>query len=573
MTGAILTRELRLEAPAAAPAPDAPIPCTVASSTPVNRRGLLEVLDCSPAGVDLNRAPLPLIIAHNASNLSIGLVENLRATGDRVTGQVRFSASPEAQQIRADVVGGIHRSLSVGYALLDDGAPIEGGLIYRWQPHEVSIVPVPADPAAGFFRSHPGVQTMQTATAPLRKNTDEITQLCRHYKADSLAEGLINQDATGDQTRAAILEELARRDYAAGGHFNVRTSAEHSGSNPEREILLNTLVQRMGGRPKGEVLRAADCTGIAVRALQLGGYNVSYQDSRDKIVHRAMTTSDFPNLLGNAAGRVLLSAFDESPAVLKQVARLNNLPNFKDRTVIRLPSGAPSLEKVNEHGEFKHGGIAEAANGWRLATFGRIASLTRQALINDDLSAFSGLLNDFGRSAARRESDELVAMLAGTPLVDGSPLFDVSRSSLITTTLTMVGLALAVKSLRLQKEVGGGFIIQEPAFLVVPAALETLARQLVTAITPATISSVQPYPVSIIVEPRLDAISPTAWYLVANNQQALEYGYLDGAQGPLTFQQEGFEIDGMDIKCRLDFGTGWVAPVGWVKSSGTVAPT
>ena len=578
MSGAILTRELRLEAPAAAPAPDAPIPCTVASTTPVNRRGVLEVLDCSPAGVDLSRAPLPLIITHNANNLSIGLVENLRATGDRVTGQVRFSASAEAQQIRADVLGGIHRSLSVGYAYVDDGSPIEGGLIFRWQPHEVSIVPVPADPAAGFFRSHPGVQTMQiqpmqTATVPVQKTSEDIIRMCRHYKAESLAAGLINQGATDEQTRAAILEELARRDFAAGGHFNVAPSAEHSGVKPEREILINTLVQRMGGKVKGDVLRAADCTGLAVRALQLGGYNVNYQDSRDQIIHRAMGTSDFPALLGNAAGRVLLAAFDEAPAVLKQVARMNNLPNFKDRTVIRLPGGAPSLEKVNEHGEFKHGGVAEAANGWRLATFGRICSLTRQALVNDDLGAFSGLLNEFGRSAARRESDELVNMLVGTPLVDGSPLFHVDRSSLITTTLTMVGLALAVKSLRLQKEIGGGFIIQEPAFLVVPAALETLARQLVTSITPATTSSVQPYRVSIIVEPRLDAISPTAWYLVANNQQALEYGYLDGAQGPATFQELGFEVDGMQIKCRLDFGTGWVAPVGWVKSSGTVTPT
>jgi len=567
MNARILTRELRLEAPAADPAPDAPIPCTIATTTPVNRYGQAEVLDCSPAGVDLTRAPLPLIIAHDTNQLSIGLVENLQATGDRVTGQVRFGTSAEAQQVRADVVAGIHRSLSVGYTLLDQGLPIEGGLIYRWQPHEASIVPVPADPAAGFFRSHPGVQTM-TTTAPL-KNSDEITLLCRHHKVDSLAAGLVTQNATIDQARAAVLDELARRDLAAGGHMNVR-SIDHSSNASERDMLVNTLVQRMGGKPTGETIRATDCTGLAVRALQLGGHSVSHRDSRDAILHRAMGTSDFPILLGNAAGRILLGAFDDAPAVLKQTARLNNLPNFKDRTVIRFPSGAPSLERVNEHGEFKQGAISEAGNGWRLATYGRIVSLTRQALVNDDLSAFAGLLTEFGRSAARREADELVGMLTGTPLVDGSALFHADRSSLVTATLTAAGLALAVKSLRLQKESGGGFIIQEPAFLVVPAALETVARQLVASITPAVTGSVQPYTVTVLVEPRLDAVSPTAWYLAAGNQTALEYGYLDGAQGPETFQQEGFEVDGMEIKCRLDFGVGWVAPVGWVKSSGTV---
>jgi putative DNA primase/helicase len=42
------------------------------------------------------------------------LVDQLQADGLRVSGMVRFGTSPEAQQVRADVVAGIHRSLSVG---------------------------------------------------------------------------------------------------------------------------------------------------------------------------------------------------------------------------------------------------------------------------------------------------------------------------------------------------------------------------------------------------------------------------------------------------------------------------
>jgi hypothetical protein len=286
-----------------------------------------------------------------------------------------------------------------------------------------------------------------------------------------------------------------------------------------------------------------------------------------------MGTSDFPVLLGNAAGRVLLQSFDEAPAVLKQVARLNNLPNFKPRTVLRLPSGAPSLEKVNELGEFTHGGIDEASNGWSLTTYGRIVRLSRQALINDDLSAFAGLLTEFGRSAARRESDELTAMLTGTPLVDGTALFSTARNSLLTGTdseLQQVSaLATAVKALRMQKEVGGGFVNQEPKYLVVPAALETVARRLVATINPTTTADVQPFGnLTVVVEPRLDASSVTAWFLVAGNQSALEYGYLGSAQGPETFQDEGFEVDGTAIKCRLDFGCGYVSVLGWVRSAG-----
>ena len=150
MSSLRLLRSIAFERLAEAAADDAPIPCTIATQTPVQRYGVFEVLDCSETGVDLSRSPLPLIVSHDSQQLSIGLVENLRSMGDRVAGDVRFASSPEAQQVRADVLGGIHRSLSVGYVHLDEGTPVDGGFMYRWQPYEVSIVSVPADPQAGF---------------------------------------------------------------------------------------------------------------------------------------------------------------------------------------------------------------------------------------------------------------------------------------------------------------------------------------------------------------------------------------------------------------------------------------
>ncbi len=341
MSGApMLTRQLRFEAPAGEVAADALIPCTIATSAPVSRYGVTEVLDCSPAGVDLSRAPLPLIVAHDTSDLSIGLVENLRAAGDRVTGEVRFSSSPEAQQVRADVVAGIHRSLSVGYALLDQGTPIEGGAIFRWQPHEVSIVPVPADPAAGFFRSLTHTLTTMNTTT-MNRADDEITQLCKRHGVADLAAGLIEKRANLDQANRAVLDELARRDIAAGGHLNV--SRSNGAGEDERSLIVNTLIARMGGKPDGDVIRAADTAGLAIRALELSGQRVGTGESRDRIIQRALQgTSDFKALLGSAVGRVLQAAYAEAPAPLKAVARESNLPDFREKSMVRL-GGAPSL--------------------------------------------------------------------------------------------------------------------------------------------------------------------------------------------------------------------------------------
>lgn len=563
MSAPRLLRSIAFERLAEAVADDAPIPCTIATQTPVQRYGVAEVLDCSATGVDLSRSPLPLIISHDSQQLSIGLVENLRAMGDRVAGEVRFASSVEAQQVRTDVLGGIHRSLSVGYAHLDEGAPIEGGLMYRWQPYEVSIVSVPADPQAGFFRSLKTTNTMNT------QDRETIEGLCTRHGFPTLSQDLIARSASMEQARAAILDAMDARDLKRSGGASVSLGLE-SQAPAQRTLIENTLVAAFGGRPTGDVIRSTDIAGLAARTLEMRGERVNASDSRDRIIQRAMHgTSDFPSLLGSAVGRVLHSIYEEIQAPLKAVASLSNLPDFRARSVVRL-GGTPSLEPVSEHGEFTYGTLNDTENGWRLTTYGRILALSRQAMVNDDLQGFATLLRKFAQAAARREADELAAILLAPNLVDGSALFHADRSSLVDKKLTLAGLGVAVEALRLQKEEDGGLILQEPANLVVPVALEMTARQLVASFVANTADTVQPYSLGVVVEPRLDVASKSAWYLVAGNQSALEYGYLDGTQGVQITQREGFEIDGLEVKARLDFGCGWVAPVGWVKSSGTV---
>jgi hypothetical protein len=559
-----LRRTIQFERVDSAAAADALIPATIATSTPVIRFGVSEALDCTPSGVDLSRAPLPLIVSHDSSSLAVGLVEQIQATGDRVTGLVRFGTSPEAQQIRADVIAGIHRSLSVGYRHLGDGVPIEGGFVYRWEPYECSIVSVPADPQSGFFRNQSEPSQMNTTPAIIKgSDAAAVLKLCRSHGLDNHAESMLERGLTIDQARTEVVNILAMRDQQTGGQLNVRSMSPDS--RVERDLIINSLAYRMGASVTGEVIRSEDTVSLAVRSLMLHGHTVSRQDSRDDIIRRSMTSGDFPALLGAAVGRVLHQAYESSPPALKAVARMSNLPDFREKRVVRM-GDAPSLNKVNEHGEFTYGVISDTSNTWKLATYGRIVALTRQAMVNDDLSGFADLITKFGQAASRREADELVSVLTSSPSVDGSPLFHADRSSLITAALSSSGLGAAVNALRMQKEMDGGFVIQQPAAIVVPAALEMIALQLVATYTPNQASDVQPFNLGVVVEPRLDAVSPADWYLVAGNQSALEYGYLDGAQGVQTEQEQGFEVDGLRVKARLDFGCGWVSPIGWVKA-------
>ena len=86
------------------------------------------------------------------------------------------------------------------------------------------------------------------------------------------------------------------------------------------------------------------------------------------------------------------------------------------------------MEKVNEHGEFKSGTLAEGEETYKVDTFGRIFGITRQALVNDDVGAFTDLSRRLGQAAAAFEAQFLVDLLTaqsglGPDMKDAKPLF------------------------------------------------------------------------------------------------------------------------------------------------------
>ena len=82
-------------------------------------------------------------------------------------------------------------------------------------------------------------------------------------------------------------------------------------------------------------------------------------------------------------------------------------------------------------------------------------AITRQALVNDDLDRFGGLLVEFARAAAQREADELTNVLLNLGTIDGQALFSAPRGTQITNALSAGGLAAAVLALRQQRDAAG----------------------------------------------------------------------------------------------------------------------
>lgn len=455
---------------------------------------------------------------------------------------------------------------------------------------------VPATPTAAATLALAAPDNTRAAAVILAA---DITDLCQRHGVAQLAGGLIRNGQTLDAARAAVLTELAVRDTAAGGHRNVRIETVQDEmqvrmAGIEQAILhriapgikLDDNARQYRGMSLMEIGRDfLNANGVQTRGLdrlELAGRMLQFRASG------SMGTSDFSSLFANVANKRLRSAYDENPGTYSMWARrAPNAPDFKNMSVAQL-SGAPDLLKTNEHGEFTYGKMVDGAESYAVLTYGRIVSLTRQAIVNDDLRAFERLVAAFGFAARRLENRTVYAQLtANANMADGGALFNANpvataggHANLATgagSALQLSSLSTARTAMRLQKGLSGEELNLAPSFLIVPAALENTAYQLTSSnYVPATAATVNEFrtggktAVQPIIEPILDANSATAWYMAAASSQVdtVEYCYLDGAEGPVIESDVGFEVDGVSYKCRLDFAAKAIDSRGLYKSAG-----
>jgi hypothetical protein len=286
--------------------------------------------------------------------------------------------------------------------------------------------------------------------------------------------------------------------------------------------------------------------------------------SKSDLVAMAMhSTSDFPLLFSNLAGKSLTAAYDEEPHTWKPLARQRNLPDFKQASDLVLAADlAPEL--LLEGGEYKKGTLTEAQATWKLATYARKVTISRQAIINDDLSALERTPEYLGRGFRRLESNLVWALITSNAnvSVDGAALFAAGHNNTGTGAIGIAGMNAAKKAMRKQTDISGVTVNLTPDYLIVPTDLEATALQFLypTGYAPASLTgaagpNVYAGSMQLIVEPRLDG-SATQWYAASapNKVEGLVYGYLADEPGPTITPMPERDPDGLTLLARFDFG-------------------
>ena len=104
-------------------------------------------------------------------------------------------------------------------------------------------------------------------------------------------------------------------------------------------------------------MRATSLVDLCRVALVVDGRDAP--SGREALIRAALSTYSLPVALGNAANKVLLSSYTESPATWRSFAAIKSANDFKDHTGVR-PSQIGDLEEVAPGGEIKHGSVKEA---------------------------------------------------------------------------------------------------------------------------------------------------------------------------------------------------------------------
>jgi hypothetical protein len=651
-----------------------------------------ERLSLEPGHVDLSRLQggAPLLDSHAAYSLAgiIGVVERAwienGASGPEGRAVIRFSSRAEVEPVWEDVKGGIIRHVSVGYRVrtyrIEEDADPPVWRAVDWQPVELSLVAVPADPGAGMRSDNPthpcrllrrpvpqltesramndtitrdapaaetaenqeteaviiesddvgevdapespppdiiaptsamrsALEAQRRRAAPAetvtrqhvpdesatraiaervlreeRERVAGITDAARKLGLDTtVADDLVRRGIGLDEARRSLIDKAAERDRSIETRPHHIRACGQDEVTTRRAAVENALLHRFDPGRHALSEPARDWRGLSLiemaRSLLEAAGERPRGLSRDEIATRALhSTSDFPAILAAVTGKTLRAAYEAAPRTFMPIARRTSAADFKQ--IHRLQLGeAPQLEKVNESGEFKRGTIGEAKESYRVETWGKVIGITRQVIINDDLDAFTRVPALFGTSAATLESDIVWGIVIDNPaMADTNPLFHSSHKNLAGTgtALDVPSLGKARTSMAKQTGLDGKTLLNlRPTFLVVPAALELAAEQLIAqSLVPAKTTDVVPNSIrslAVIAEPRLDPASGAVpWFLFASpaSIDTIEYAYLEGQDGVFIESRTGFDVDGVEIKARLDFGAKAIDWRGMFKNGG-----
>ncbi|OFZ54971.1 MAG: hypothetical protein A2428_03095 [Bdellovibrionales bacterium RIFOXYC1_FULL_54_43] len=442
----------------------------------------------------------------------------------------------------------------------------------------------------------------EKARADEKSRQSEIRSICtRLGLEESFAKRMIDEDKPLDEVRKLVIDEKAKQSATTEiRSANPVLTCGADSSEKFRDGASQWLIQRAGSGVSAAVekhtskkaeageFRGMSLVELARESLIRHGVNVKGMDKMALVgmalTHRGVgtqSTSDFAILLENTMHKVLLASYATTPDTWSRFCKKGSVSDFRAHPRYRR-GFLGRLDKVGQNGEFKNKAVADGTKESVTAeTFGNIISLTRQAIVNDDMGAFSDMAMQIGRAGKLSVEVDVYALLAlnaglGPVMSDTKTLFHADHKNIgAATALSVAGIDVDRVVLGSQTDPSGNEILDlRPAVLVLPLALGGDARVINEAQYDAdTANKLQkPNKVRGLFKDIVDTarLTGTRRYLFADPSiaPAIEVAFLDGQENPFLETEHGFRIDGVEWKARLDYGVAGIDYRGAVTNAG-----
>lgn len=436
-----------------------------------------------------------------------------------------------------------------------------------------------------------------------------IRAMCRRFGLDGeFADSLVDGEKTMEEAQRAVMDKLAEQSRAQTPGNGAITIMK-DGRDSTREAAIDGLMLRSGvvqvekPAPGASEFRGMTLLDVAKECLRKAGLKTT-GDVRE-VVARALnmrgaetiagTTSDFPLILAATANKSLLAGYEVAPATYQFWARTGSLNDFKPATRLKF-GDVGKLKLVPEGQKYTETKRTEKKETIQLGTYARKWTMSRQAVINDDLGAFTNTMFGFGVEARMLPNDLAIAVLtANAAMTDGFELFSTEHGNLDAETdrrldtLAHATAALAhmIKLMGAQKQFQHPEEAETARYLNLRAKIWLvsmtdwlLARQVINSATDAgqvNAGVVNPFAnLGITVVPEQNIATSTtdySHYLFADPRLApvVEVAFLQGNQQPYQEEMDQTDADGRVWLCRLDCGAAAVDHVGAVKATGADA--
>lgn len=345
------------------------------SEEPVERYWGNEVLSHEKGAVRMDRASrgaMPLLFNHNVDD-PIGMITAARLEKNRLMVDAQLFATSRAEEVRSMIEGGL-RNVSLAYRInkIEEDKNEERFTVTDWEPYEVSIVTVPADPTVGIGRGAEveyEVRMIRASvpqpTAPSGATKKERAMTAEEQAAADAAEGKRKIGAVeAERERRTAIQNLCKSNQI-DPRVEERWIMDGTTLPQVAQEILDVMEERGKQKPVAASLLGLSSKETqkysifrAIRALKFGGvkrqfveeaaFEMECSNAVAKQLGRELTSNILvpgevlTRPLGDAAARAMATQPGSKGGILVNVENMGFIDILRNRSVA-LAMGARNL--------------------------------------------------------------------------------------------------------------------------------------------------------------------------------------------------------------------------------------